>query len=590
MADTSDDTAIERWFPIAVIAVLSASTLAIAMLVFRSNGLLVVSWLPPPEPAPWGSIDIESFEFLDRAVLITWLVGGEVAAIVLLLVARCARRTSAMGIDRTGSSMSSGTWMPSEVGMAMGMMAFTLLLAGVTRFRFRMDDFHYLSRATRKPFNLDHVYRLLTTMAHFQIGIQLGHGHLWFATVNLLTLAAMCGTWGLLVHRAGLSRNASLIAASLMALAPGTLYLLKTGNGIEHLAATTCLFVVLLLVDLGSRGHSLAWRQAMLILALCLATLGVLMKHQVMLVLAPSCWLWGRWFVPNPKRPFDRSSTYLAFLVALALPLVTLPLDPNPSRIGFSPWLPAWFAWWGWIERYGLVVLMLQSIAVARRIVWTPVEERPKHGLMATEREGLSAILRTLRAPVGRVPLMAWGVILTALWCAPFQINAGWAGMDYYAMLMSAPAGAIAAALIDAMESPPRHWIGRITVAAAVAAILFPVQSVRVELGARTADDRLDRWLGEVHELLRDQPAPRALVVELDCGFDGDLGTSGRIDDFFAEEGIRWATGWYEVPLEFRVQHDVAAAGGVPAPDIVTLRYCPGEPAVLPARTARGKW
>jgi len=321
----------------------------------------------------------------------------------------------------------------------------------------------------------------------------------------------------------------------------------------------------------------------MLILALCLAMLGVLVKHQLMLVLAPSCWLWGRRVVPDPHPPFDRSVTYLTFVAAVAAPLLMLPPDPSPAQIGFSPWWPAWSAWRHWMMSYGLVIALFHAIAVAERIGRAPTEARGWRCLVTAERENLSRLMRSLSAPMGGVPLIVWSIVLTALWCAPFQLNAGRSGMDYYAMLMSAPAAAVAAAVIDATPVPRRRWTGRVAIAAAVAALLFPVQAVLAELGTPSADDLLYRWLVEVHDLVRDRPVPSAFVVAMDCGFDGDLGPSGRIDGFFAEEGIRWATGWYDTPVSFRFAGDVPASDVATAADVITLRYCPGAPATLEA-------
>jgi hypothetical protein len=205
-------------------------------------------------------------------------------------------------------------------------------------FHFRLDDYAFLALAERYPTEMTGETRILSTRVHYQVGAAVGAW--WFIASNLALLGAMAGGWGFLLRRAGFPRDAAIIAAALLALGPGTFFLLRQANGVEHLSATTCVMVVLLLTDLAAREGTrpLRWCYGVLVLALCFSVLGVLMKLPLMAILPPTCWLWGRWVVPQPAAPMNRSVTYLVYAAAVVGPMFALTRTTPDLGVLVSRW------------------------------------------------------------------------------------------------------------------------------------------------------------------------------------------------------------------------------------------------------------
>lgn len=509
-----------------------------------------------------------------QGIILGSLIAGNLAAALLLVIA--GRWPSQLTSDQ-GRLAAEPRRDPPLTPLA-ALMTFTALgvaALAVAHFHFRMDDYPFLARATHNPSEIMGETRLLSTIVHYQIGVLLGGGILWFAASNFAFLAALSTCWGLLVYRLGFSRDASVLAGALQALGPGTFFLLRSGNGAEHLSATTCVMLIVLLTDLAAReaDQPTAWRYGVLLLALCLSALGVFIKLPLMVVLPPSCWLWGRWLVRHPAAPMHRSATYLAFFAAVGGAIFAL--SPGEGSIGFLPSRYALAAIGDRLLRYGVAAAVLVVLGA----FWgTPRAATIRDAAAAS----LAAIGRVLRSRVGRLPLMAWAVIVSALWFLPFALHAGYEGWAYYGMLAAAPLSAVGALVITtaADQWRARGW-RRLAGACVVCVILLPLGDIRSELHQSTTE-LVPAWLDSVRGLAATRTRPERIVVAPACplsAFESPL--SVQMDAIFRESGIWWATGWYDVPVEFRDDASPADTQPGTATDIVTFGYCPGRPATI---------
>ena len=507
-------------------------------------------------------------------LIVLWsLVAGNIAAALLLVVGW--RQSRPAGDLQRPDPEARRDWRLSPLAASTAVMALGVAVFAAAQFHFRSDDYSFLALATHYPSEMTGETRILSTRVHYQVGVLLGGGSLWFAASNLALLGALCACWGLLLHRLGFPRDASVVAAALLALGPGTFFLLRQANGIEHLSATACLMLVLLLTDLAAREaqRPAAWRYGVLVLALCLSVLGVLMKLPLMIVLSPSCWLWGRWLVERPAPPMQRSATYLAFVAVVAGAMFALTRDA-PS-LGFLPSRWALAAIGDRLLRYtGAAVLFL-----ALGAPWGAARAR-------SGRDGaagfLAAVAGVLQGRVGRLPLLAWAVVLSALWNLPFVLHAEYEGGAHYGMLASAPFSAVGAWLITsaADQWATRRW-QRLAAACLACAILLPLGDIRAEL-RRSATEFVPAWLDGVRALTAARPRPEHIAVAPACPpstFTVPL--SRQMTDVYSESGIWWSTGWYDVPVEFRDNGSPDGNEAGAAANSVTLGYCPGRPATI---------
>jgi hypothetical protein len=289
----------------------------------------------------------------------------------------------------------------------------------------------------------------------------------------------------------------------------------------------------------------------MLALALCFAVLGVLMKLPLMVILPPTCWLWGRWVVPHPVPPMHRSVTYLAYAAAVAGPMFALTRTTPDIGILVSRWALA--AIGDRATRYATAVGVLLLVGV--------VCER-------NARAAVSAVRTALRTRMGRLPLLAWAGALAAIWIVPFVLHTEYEGEAHYGMLVSAPLSAVAAVLLA--QAATRRGARTMAAAILVATMLLPLNEILTE-AARARGEHVHGWLRELRTLTAGRAKPARIVVAPGCTLSPPL--RQQMNDIYAEIGIWWATGWYEVPVEFHDTPPPATADGV-----VTLSYCPRLP------------
>jgi hypothetical protein len=439
-----------------------------------------------------------------------------------------------------------------------------------------MTDYPYLARAEHYAAGIAALPQVLSTMVHYQVGVFLGGGILWFAATNVLFLATMCVCWGLLLRRAGWSRDAAVIASGMLAVAPGTSILLRWGDGVEHLSASACLMLVLLLTDIAARDDELpsAWRYGVLIVALALSALGVLMKWALMVLIPPSCWLWGRWVVARPSPPMHRSFTYVLFFVVVVGTIVMLP-QGETSVIGFLPSRTA---------LRGIANRVLQSGGMTLLLIMLAEFGRTKRDtrFFDSMKGMFSPLAAVARQKVGRMPIVVWALALSSLWFLPFALHASYEGAIYYGMLASAPVSAVGAALIAAAAA---SWkVGRVSrwlVACCVGVMLVPLGEIQSDW-KDAADEVLPDWIDSVRTLTSSLTPPDHIVVIPSCARSAEaLSPRQQIDPIFGENGIWWATGWYETPIEVRDEAGSGREGATPAGTVLTLGYCPGHPATI---------
>lgn len=238
----------------------------------------------------------------------------------------------------------------------------------------------------------------------------------------------------------------------------------------------------------------------------------------------------------------NRSVTYLAFLAVGGGAMFALTrADPN---LGFLISRAALAEAYDRLARYavaGLVLLALAAISSAGRGRSAKAAAAP-----------LASIAGVLRSRVGRLPLPVWAVVLSAIWVLPFVLNAEYEGQAHYALLASAPLSAVAAWLISSAGDQwgRRGWRG-IAAAGLGVVILLPLADIRAEL-RRGASEFGPLWLDDVRALTAARARPERIVVVPACSpstFEAPL--SRQMTEVYSETGIWWATGWYDVPIDF---------------------------------------
>jgi hypothetical protein len=171
-----------------------------------------------------GSHEVQISERSVWRIVLWSLIAGDFAAALLLVVG--GRRQPQLPVDpqraERGHELRLSPLAVSTAGLALG-----VAVLAVAHFHFRMDDYSFLALATHYPFEMTGETRLLSTRVHYQLGVLLGGGQLWFALSNLAFLGAMSACWGLLLQRIGFSRDAAVMGAAPPCARAGHLLLLR---------------------------------------------------------------------------------------------------------------------------------------------------------------------------------------------------------------------------------------------------------------------------------------------------------------------------------------------------------------------------
>lgn len=430
----------------------------------------------------------------------------------------------------------------TRVVVALAAFWLVAIALAIVRMEFHQDDFHFLvEHSPLGPQRPHPELSYLSSDLPFQLALALG-GVIWpFALINtsvyLLTLLAFAQ----LISRLGLQRLEVLLATLLFAFAPGYLGLVMWASGLEQLGAYLLLVTILLLVDRYERRE----RGALLALAaaLLLTGVGVFVKFSVTALAVPLAFLFGRVVVPASVRRARGGPVYVLFAAAYAIPLLAMQhtgwFDSARSIAGLNRFPENMLQ----AALYLLDPLLLLFFALL--LLGGPPGTSPRKAFVHLSRD----FSEVAASPFGGLAAGRFALLLGGVCLLPFLTNTR-NFAPYYVVLSFAWLAPLLGRLVILRLKRTRR--SAVVVALAVA-LLLPVHTLLRCFGPE-ANWRVRPWLDEVATLLREEPRPCRIRLDVLCpkGEDVDAARRTLHRRYRQSEfgyGIVWRTGWRNVPI-----------------------------------------
>jgi len=436
---------------------------------------------------------------------------------------------------------------PLAILAALGAVSF--LVVAATHMHFQAEDYRFMLRAARDPWEADDSLGVLSTSTLYYVGAQLGHAKWFYATCNLAVLTAIGTAVALLLRRVGRSPSEAVLAAALAMVGPGAFELVTWAAGFQQLAVTAIVLAVLLGVDTAARTSTeapAALRAARILLPLALTGIATLVKLAVCVVIPILSWVWCRLVVHRPTASLRWHAFHLAFFGVIigAFYLGNLPTTGGDIgkagvsnlalnvRSGASMIAP-------WLLLLGMGVVAAVAVGAAWR--WA----RRRHA-------DADASPSTVQAHHGRnAALVGSAAILSAVGLSPFLFMTKYAMPQYYLFLMYIPLAAIAAALMT--RSCPRSRAGGWVAAVLVVPVILPWGELSRAI-APSQRSQSEARVEEIRTLLTAGPRPRSVVLEAACPTEkateaARVSLTQVLLEMGQARGVQWATGWTDLEM-----------------------------------------